>query len=166
MDSMTTLKPQDWREARRLRGWELHQQGWSQSQIAAALGVTQSAVSRWIARGTHGSINALRTKKARGAMPRLSEAHRARLLELLAAGAEAYGFVGEVWTQRRIATLIKREFGVSYHRDHIGRLLRQLRWSVQKPMERATQRNDAAIERWREETWPALKKRLPPKAER
>jgi len=162
----TTIKPQDWREARRLRGWELHQHGWSQSQIAAALGVTHSAVSRWIARGTHGSIDALPTTQARGAMPRLSEAHRACLLELLEAGAEAYGFVGEVWTQRRIAILIKREFGVSYHRDHLGRLLRHLRWSVQKPMERATQRNDAAIERWREETWPALKKRLPPKAER
>ena len=55
--------------------------------------------------------------------------------------------------------MIKREFGVSYHADHIGRLLRAIGWSVQKPIERATERNDAAIERWRSEKWPAIKKK-------
>jgi transposase len=55
--------------------------------------------------------------------------------------------------------VIKRTFGVCYHRDHIGRLLRDLGWSVQKPQEQATQRNDEAIAQWREESWPAIKKK-------
>ena len=152
-------QPRDWHEGRRFRGWELHQRGWSQRQIAEALGVSQSAVSRWVARGTTGGIAALRTKKPPGAVPRLTEDQRARLLTLLKAGAEAHGFVGEVWTQARIAMLIKRVFGVSYHRDHIGRLLRDLGWSVQKPQEQAAQRNAAAIRHWRDETWPAIKKK-------
>src|SRR5262245_53309133 len=135
----TTTKPHDWREGRRLRGWELHQQGWSQTRIADALGVSQSAVSQWVARGKVGGVAALRTKQAPGAPCRLSDAQRARLLEVLHAGAEAAGFVGAVWTQSRIAVVIKREFGISYHRDHIGRLLRDLRWSLQKPQEQATQ---------------------------
>src|SRR5215210_379123 len=106
-----TTKPQDWREGRRLRGWELHQQGWSQTQIADALGVSQSAVSQWIARGRLAGSDALQTRKPTGARPRLSDTQRTRLLDLLLAGAQAYGFVGEIWTQARIAVLIKREFG-------------------------------------------------------
>jgi len=136
----------------------LHQQGWSQKQIAVALGVTQGAVSQWIARGRAGGRDALRNISRPGATPKLTHQQRARLPDLLKRGAEVYGFVGDVWTQARIAAVIKREFDVSYHVDHIGRLLRAIGWSVQKPIERATERNDAAIERWRSERWPAIKK--------
>ena len=155
----TTPQPMDWREGRRLRAWDLHQQGWPQKQIAVALGVTQGAVSQWIARGRAGGAVALRNRSRKGATPKLTQEQRAQLPDLLKRGAEAYGFVGDVWTQARIAIVIKREFGVSYHADHIGRLLHAIGWSVQKPIERASERNDAAIERWRTEKWPALKKK-------
>jgi transposase len=152
-------QPTDWREGRRLRAWELYQQGWSQKQIAAALGVTPGAVSQWIARATAGGVEALRNQPRSGAIPKLSEQQRQHLPDILRRGAQTYGFVGDVWTQERIAAVIKREFGVSYHPDHIGRLLRTIGWSVQKPIERASERNDAAIERWRSEKWPAIKKK-------
>lgn len=155
----TTPQPTDWREGRRLRAWDLHQQGWSQKQIAVALGVTQGAVSQWIARGRAGGAVALRNRSHPGATPKLTQEQRERLPDLLKRGAEAYGFVGDVWTQARIASIIKREFGVRYHSDHIGRLLHAIGWSVQKPTLRATERNDAAIERWRSEKWPAIKKK-------
>ena len=155
----TTPQPTDWREGRRLRAWELHQQGWPQKQIAAALGVTQGAVSQWIARGRTGGKDALRNRSRPGATPKLTQEQRERIPALLKRGAEAYGFVGDVWTQARIAIVIKREFGVRYHPDHIGRLLRAIGWSVQQPIEQATQRNDAAVERWRIEKWPAIKKK-------
>jgi transposase len=158
--SMSTREPpRDWREGRRLRAWELHQQGWSQRRIAAALGVTPGAVSQWIARGTDGGAEALRTRTSPGAPPRLSAEQRAQLPHLLAKGAEAYGFLGDVWTQARVAALIKAEFGVTYHRDHMNRLLRAIGWSVQKPVERATQRDEAAIKAWVDERWPAIKKK-------
>src|SRR5215208_4049678 len=47
--------PRDWREGRRLRALELHEQGWSGKAIAAALGVSQSAVSQWLNR-VRGSV--------------------------------------------------------------------------------------------------------------
>jgi transposase len=153
-----TFTSQDWNEGRRLRAWELHQLGWSQTRIAEALGVTQGAVSRWIARATSNGVEALRTRHPPGAIPKLSDDQRATLLNLLKEGAEAHGFVGEVWTQARIAQLIKRTFGVTYHRDHIGRILRELGWSVQKPQAQASERNDEAIAQWPEETWPEIKK--------
>jgi transposase len=51
-----------------------------------------------------------------------------------------------------------RTFGVRYHPDHVSRLLRQAGWSVQRPIQRATQRDEEAIRRWQEERWPAIKK--------
>jgi transposase len=161
-----SAQPTDWREGRRLRAWELYQQGWPQKQIAAALGVSAGAVSQWVARGKAGGVDALRNRPHSGATPKLSQQQRQRLPDILQRGAQAYGFVGDVWTQQRIASVIKREFGVSYHHDHIGRLLRAIGWSVQKPIERASERNDAAIERWRNEKWPAIKKKPSAKSER
>jgi transposase len=158
MTTCTTWHPTDWREGRRLRAWELKQQGWSQRQIAAALGVTEGAVSQWLQRArAGGGAAALRRRVAPGPTPKLTPAQCAQLPQLLARGAEAYGFVGEVWTTRRVATLIEREFGVRYHPAHVSRLLRAIGWSPQKPVRRASQRDEAAIRAWLTERWPALR---------
>jgi transposase len=150
--------PRSWPEGRRRRAWELHQQGWTQQRIAEALDVTQGAVSQWLKRATMQGVEALRDHPAPGAKPLLSADQQAQLVALLLEGAEAHGFRGEVWTCRRVAQLIKDQFRVSYHPDHVGRLLRQLGWSAQRPTVRATQRDEVAIAAWYTERWPALKK--------
>lgn len=149
----------DWREYRRLRAWELKQQGWKQQAIAEALGVTPGAVSQWMQRASAGGKDALRRRSAPGRAPRLSAQQRKQLPALLARGAEAYGFRGAVWTRKRVAQVIRREFGVSYSARHVGRLLKALGWTVQQPEKRASQRDEAAIERWVAEEWPRIKKR-------
>lgn len=160
-DTKKSKQATDWREGRRLRAWELKQDGWKQQDIARALGVTSGAVSQWIKRAREeGGVEGLRRRTPPGASPRLSERQRAELPELLDQGAEAYGFRGEVWTCERIAGVIRREFGVSYHPAHVSRLLKKLRLSLQKPVRRANQRDEEAIKRWKEERWPKLKKGL------
>ncbi len=115
MDKPTNQQPRDWREARRLRAWELHQKGWQQKDIAEALGVTPGSVSQWLKRGREAGPEALRSRRGGGPKPRLSKAQLAELPAHLAKGAEHFGFRGDVWTQPRVAQLIKRIFGVSYH---------------------------------------------------
>ncbi len=158
MEKTLSSQASDWREGRRLRAFELKQRGWKQTQIADALGVTEGAVSQWMKRATEEGVEGLRHKPPPGATPRLSEDERARLPELLARGAEAHGFRGEVWTCERVAKVIRREFGVSYHPAHVSRLLKALRQSLQKPQRRANQRDEEAIEHWKEKKWPSLKK--------
>jgi len=136
------------KEFRRLRAWELHRDGWSGQEIAEALGVSEAAVSQWLAKARTAGPEALRAAW-RGSRPRLTEEQRARLPELLARGAEAFGFAGALWTTARIADVIEREFGVRYHRDHIGKLLRRCGWTYQKPVRRASQRDEAAIAAWK-----------------
>src|SRR5215217_4040301 len=126
MDNSLSKEATDWREGRRLRAFELKQEGWSHQRIAEALGV--------------------------------SEEQRAKVPELLERGAEAHGFRGEAWTCERVAIVIRREFGVSYHPAHVSRFLKALRQSLQKPQRRANQRDEEAIEHWKEQRWPSLKK--------
>ncbi len=150
--------PTHWKEARRFQAWQLKQQGWSQRQIAEALGVSEGAVSQWMARARNAGPEALRRRPPPGAPRRLSAEQLARLPELLHRGPPAYGFRGELWTRSRVAAIIRLEWGVSYHPRHVGRLLKAIGWSPQKPARRARQRDEAAIARWREDTWPALKR--------
>lgn len=153
----------DWREGRRRRAWELNEQGWKQQDIATALGVTPGAVSQWLKRAREDGVEALRRHPAPGPTPKLTSEQLAQLPGLLARGAEAYGFRGQRWTCQRIAELIGRTFGVRYHPAHVSRLLHALRHSVQRPVARATQRDEAAIRAWWQERWPALEKKPPTK---
>ncbi len=153
--------PIDWREGRRIRAWDLHQQGWKQKAIAGALGVSPGAVSQWLKRGRDGGVERLHRQPPPGAKPRLSADQLVELQGLLAQGAEAFGFIGQVWTSKRVAALIKRFLGVTYHRAHVSRLLRALGLSVQRPVVRATQRDEAVIQAWWDTRWPELKQTLP-----
>ena len=140
-----------------MRAWHLKQRGWTQRLIAAALGATEGAVSRWLAAAEEQGPDALRTRP-RGRPPtRLTDAQRRLIPDCLWHGPEAYGFRGAVWTCARIAKVIEEEFGVTYHPDHVGRLLKELRWTPQVPITRARQRDEAEIEHWRTDVWPRLR---------
>lgn len=157
---MTTQSaPKNWREARRLRAFELKQAGWTQPEIAEALGVSRGAVRQWMKAAEEGGGDALRSRPRPGRPGRLSSENRNRLPALLARGAETYGFRGEVWTGRRVAQLIQDEFGVTDSQSPTARVLKAVGWTPRKPVERASQRDEADVERWREKVWPALKKR-------
>ncbi len=143
-----------------MRAWELHTAGWKQTKIAQALGVAQGTVSQWLKRARQGGKEALRRQPAPGPTPKLTPEQRAQLPELLRMGAEYFGFVGDVWTGKRVAQVIEDHFGVQYHPEYIPRLLRKLGWSLQKPIRRAIQRDEGKVERWKEAEWPALKKRV------
>lgn len=150
----------DWREARRFRAWELHEKGWSQAHIAEALGVTRGAVSQWFKAVREEGLHSLFSSTGkRGPKPRLSEEELQQLPEFLERGAESYKFRGNVWTRARVGEVIKQEFNVVYSGRHVGRLLREIGWTRQKPVERADQRDEDEIAEWRAETFPELKKR-------
>jgi transposase len=161
MSRSTTREAATWREARRQRTWELSQMGWRQRQIATAFGVSEGAVSQWLAQARHAGPEALKPRRRSGRPPRLSPAQQAQVLALLGQGATAFGFRGDRWTRLRVAEVIRRTFGVRYHPAHISRLLDRWGWSRQKPLRRARQRDEAAIQEWLEQRYPALVKKGP-----
>ena len=141
-----------------MRAVRLKREGWSQRTIAETLGVSDPAVSHWLAVAERDGVEALRSRPAAGRVPRLTAEQKRLIPEFLWHGPEAYGFRGQVWTCARIALVIEEEFGVRYHKDHVGRLLKELGWTPQIPIRRAIQRDESAIQRWRAEVWPDLRK--------
>ncbi len=135
---------------------ELHHAGWTGRAIAAALGVVPSAVSNWLKQVRAGGPAALRARRHQtGKRPKLSHEQHQRLLGLLTSGAETQGEIGERWTGKRVAALIKREFGIVYHPEYIPRLLRALGWTPQKPVKVA--RANAMRRRLSSSRWTATR---------
>jgi transposase len=149
-----------WKEQRRLRAYDLKQQGWKQDDIANVLGVSKGAVSQWLSRAERFGWLALQARPHSGRPPELTLDQKHLLPDLLSHGAEAYGFRGDVWTCPRIGKVIEWEWGIVYHKSHVARLLKELKWTPQMPLERASQRDEAAIATWRAEVWGELKKKL------
>lgn len=133
------------------------------AEVARIVGASWSSVKRWKVALEQQGHDGLKAKPHPGKPPRLTDEQKARLVELLSAGAVAAGYANELWTCPRVAEVIQREFGVAYHPDHVWKILRSLKWSPQQPEQRARERDEAAIERWRKQDWPRLKKSPQPK---
>lgn len=130
----------------------------SQAQIARQLGVSEATISKWKKVLEESGPTGLAARKASGRPPKMSAAQKEQLVEKLEEGALAAGFPIEQWTQARVKQVIEQEFGVSYHRDYISRLLKGLGWSVQKLDPRAIERDEELIRGWLSQDWPRIKK--------
>ena len=148
----------DWREWRRFRAVQLARQGWVHKDIAESLGISEAAVSQWLAHFAQSGLQGL-LSHPHGGSRKLTAEQRAFIPDFLWHGPEAYGFRGEFWTCARIAKVLQWELGVSYHKDHVSRILRDMGWTPQLPITRAIQRDEEAIERWRTNVWPELLRR-------
>jgi len=145
-------------EARRLKAWKLLREGLAPVEVARQVGVNRRSVRRWRARGERRGQRALVARPTPGRPPRLDERQRLALTGCLLAGALACGFATPRWTCPRVAELIRRRFRGRYHVDHVGRLVRRLGFSPQKPQRPARERDEAAIRRWVRQEWPRAKK--------
>jgi len=128
-------------------------------ETARLVDASSSSVFRWKSALEEGGTEALRAKPHPGRPSRLSAEQKASLLETLRRGPEAAGFATDLWTLARVAQVIEEQFGVKYHPGRVWHILRELGWSPQKPERRARERDEAAIERWREEEWEGVKKK-------
>jgi transposase len=142
-------------ERRRRRAVELVEQGESPTRVARILGVTPTSLHRWrrMARKPHG----LDSRPSPGPAPRLSAAQLRKLERLLLQGAPAHGWPNQLWTADRVARLIRQRFGITYHPEHVRKILKQrLGWTSQKPKRKARERNDKEVERWQGDELPRI----------
>ena len=146
-------------EQRRFRAADLFRRGVRPAEIARQLGVSHQIVSEWRKAWQQGGRAALRSAGRVGRPAKLSTAQLGKVEKALAKGAEANGYVTDVWTLPRVAEVIERLTGVAYHPGYVWYILRkQLRWSWQRPARKALERDDVAIEQWVKQRWPQLEK--------
>jgi transposase len=146
-------------EQRRMQAADLLEQGVIPAEIARQVGVGHQTVSAWRTVWRQAGREGLRAAGRAGRLPKLTGEQLVQVEAALARGPEANGYATDLWTLARVADVIERVTGVSYHPHHVWRILReQLGWSWQRPARRATERNDEAIATWVKRRWPAVKK--------
>jgi transposase len=144
-----------WLERRRMQAADLFAQGKTKAEVAGELGVSAQTASRWHARWLRGGTAGMRTAR-QGKPAQLGPAQLAKVRRVLDRGAVAAGFDNDLWTLARIAEVIERTTGVAHHPGHVWRILKQMRWSRQRPARKAVERDEQAIARWVAEDWPRL----------
>ena len=145
-------------EARRFEAARLFARGTGQAAVMRALGVSRQTAHEWYHRWRRGGRQGLKAVGRLGRKPRLDRRQLDRVEAALLQGPRRHGFVTDLWTLPRVATVIARLTGVHYHPGHVWYLLRGLQWSRQRPARRARERDEAAIRQWVRHRWPAVKK--------
>src|SRR5271155_3609653 len=146
-------------ERRRMRAARLLAKGLSQSEVARRVGAHRQSVSKWAAELRVNGRAGLKKAGRAGRKPRLRAEQINQLERRLKRGPQALGYETSLWTANRVVHLIEQECGVSYHPGHVWKILRKLGWSCQRPAGRALERDERALQRWKQERWPELKKR-------
>lgn len=146
-------------EERRLKGGKLLRAGkLSQKEIAQRLGVSRISVSKWKQQLKAEGFKGLKARRSSGRPAKLSSEQQQDLLKVLSQGALVAGYPTDRWTLRRVQQIIKRKYQVSYHSKYLNRLLRQLGWTPQVPLDRAAERDETLIAAWLKQDWPRIKK--------
>lgn len=153
-------------QKRRMRAANMLRRGCSQAQVADKLGVSRQSVSRWAATLASTGDVGLRKAGRAGRLPRLDTEQRGKLVSSLKAGALAAGYGTDLWTLKRVRRLIEEQTGLRYTESGVWHVLANLGFSCQRPVGRALERDEVAIEHWKRKRWPALKKTPPPEDKR
>jgi len=141
-----------------MRAAKLLAKGMRPSEVALVVGSSRSSVTRWKEVIRKRGVEGLKAKPHPGGKPRLSPSQKKKLVKVLLRGPQASGYLTDLWTCRRVAEVIERRFGVTYHPNAVWFVLRSLGWTCQKPERRARERDEKAIARWRRQDWPRIKK--------
>lgn len=144
-------------ETLRLRSVEQIAAGAQPEDVAQALGLSRSTVFGWVAKFRAGGREALLAKPVPGRPPRLAAAQLRKLYSLIAGNdPRQLQFEFALWTRELVRELIEREFGVKLSVVSVGRWLRALGLSPQRPLYRAYQADPEAVETWKREQYPMI----------
>ena len=162
MDRDARSLPQAAQEELRRRAVKLVDEGRTQTEVAALLGVTRQAVGNWLRARRRGGEQALaaRRRGRRGGHTKLSDEQQQKIARLIVGNnPDQLKLPGFLWTRALVRDLITRECGIELGEDTVGRYLRAWGFSPQKPMRRAYEQSDEAVRRWLEVPYPAIEKR-------
>lgn len=142
---------------RALRGCEL---GFSESDLAAVLGVARETVSRWYSAYTSGGLDALpdeRSGRPLGSGRTLNDEQAAHLQELLDANSpEQLGIASPLWSRRAVRDLIRQEYGLDMPVRTVGEYLKRWGYTAKRPSRHSQDQDPDEVRAWLEETYPLI----------
>ena len=135
------------------------EQGYTKTEVANILGVAESSVYEWQSKYRAGGLAALSTKITSGRRRGLADKQLLQLYKWICGNPRQVQFDFGLWTRKIVRDLIAREFGISYTSQNVGKILKMLGFSPQRPAWQALERDPERRREWMEETFPAIKKR-------
>jgi len=145
-------------ERLRRRAVTLLQQGMSADAVADRVGTDRSTVYRWARRFNVGGLEALGRTITTGRPPKLDLTQVTKLRALIVGvDPRQLRFEFALWTRDMVVVLIEREYGVTMSPSAVGRLLRRIGLSPQRPIWRAYQSDPEKVRRWRTEEFPRIR---------
>lgn len=145
-------------ETIRVRAVKQIEAGARVEDVAAALDLNRSTIFAWMASYRAGGVEALRAKPVPGRAPKMSAAQMRELYGLIVGSDPRQYHLGfALWTRDLVRQLIWTRFRVRLSAVSVGRLLRTLGMSPQRPVHRASQQDPERVRRWREEDYPTLR---------
>lgn len=147
-------------EAIRIRAVQQVEAGESPEDVIRTLGFSRPRIYEWLAAYREGGVEALRAKPAPGRPRKLSGSQLAKLYRIVTTkNPLQLKFTFALWTRDMVRTLIREEFGVRLSEVSVGRLLRKLGLSPQRPLHRAYQQDPERVQQWKRETYPEIERR-------
>lgn len=144
----------------RTRAVQRVQEGESPEIVIKTLGFSRACIYNWLARYRAGGWHALKTGNRTGRPKKLGGKQIAWIYKTVVdKDPLQMKFHFALWTRSMVAIVIKRRYGIKLSESSVGRLLRQLGLSCQKPLYRAYQQNPEAVKQWRETIFPEIKKK-------
>ena len=144
----------------RLIAVQMHENGMSAEQIAVVMNVGRSTVFDWIDKYRKGGLAAISTKIASGRPTTLDDSEMVRLYTMInGKDPRTYSFGVALWTRALIKDLIKKVFRKNISLVTVGRILKKLGMSAQRPLYRAWKQDPERVERWKREEYPAIRAR-------
>jgi transposase len=130
--------------------------GYTQQQVADFLDVHVRTIRKWWHQYQKLGPDGLNAKPHPGRPRKLRRAQEAQVLRWLRKSPKSFGFATELWTAPRVTQVIQRKFGIDFHPRYLNQWLAERKITPQKPQRKARERNDEAIERWKEHDWPRI----------
>lgn len=144
----------------RIRAVKRVHQGESPEKVIATLGFSRACIYNWIARYREGGWHALRSGKHTGRPKKLDGTQIEWIHKTIRdKNPLQLKFSFALWTRSMITHLIRKQFDLKLSESSVGRLLRQMGFSCQKPLYRAYQQDPEAVEHWKKTVFPQIKKR-------
>lgn len=134
--------------------------GEAASEVMRSFGLCRTSIYRWLRTYEGQGLEALVERIAQGPEPKLNEQQRQQVKRwILGKDPRQYGFDFGLWSRRIVGALIREKMGIDLGLTAVGRLLASLEITPQKPLRRAYERDPQAVEQWRSQTYPKLRRR-------
>jgi transposase len=151
------------RHALRKRGIALIESGTKKGYVAELLGTNATTVSNWWysykREGTKGLQDKTRGAKSENCKL-LTDSQELKIQKLITDKyPEQYKLPFSLWTSKAVQELVEQQFGIVLARSTMGYYLRSWGFSPQKPKKKAYEQNPAAVQKWIEQDYPAIKER-------